>query len=86
MSDPLPGILHVGLIILLVLLNGFFVSVEYAMVKVRSGRIDTLIEEGSKKLLMQKHCQQPGWLSLSLSARHYIGFSCIRVAGSTSYS
>lgn len=51
MSDPLPGILHVGLIILLVLLNGFFVSVEYAMVKVRSGRIDTLIEEGSKKAL-----------------------------------
>jgi CBS domain containing-hemolysin-like protein len=35
----------------LVLLNGFFVSVEYAMVKVRSGRIDTLIEEGSKKAL-----------------------------------
>ncbi|CQR56127.1 hemolysin family protein [Paenibacillus riograndensis] len=49
MSDPLPGILHVGLIILLVLLNGFFVSVEYAMVKVRSGRIDSLIEEGSKR-------------------------------------
>ncbi|MBT2287852.1 HlyC/CorC family transporter [Paenibacillus albidus] len=49
MSDPLPGILHVGLIILLVLLNGFFVSVEYAMVKVRSGRIDTLVEEGNKR-------------------------------------
>ncbi|WP_379127069.1 hemolysin family protein [Paenibacillus sp. sgz500958] len=49
MSDPLPGILHVTLIFLLVLLNGFFVSVEYAMVKVRSGRIDTLIEEGSKR-------------------------------------
>ncbi|WP_151736368.1 hemolysin family protein [Paenibacillus tengchongensis] len=49
MSDPLPGILHVGLILLLVLLNGFFVSVEYAMVKVRSVRIDTLIEEGSKR-------------------------------------
>ncbi|OKP77528.1 hypothetical protein A3844_29300 [Paenibacillus helianthi] len=49
MSDPLPGILHVGLIILLVLLNGFFVSVEYAMVKVRSGRIDSLMEEGSKQ-------------------------------------
>lgn len=49
MSDPLPGILNVGLIILIVLLNGFFVSVEYAMVKVRSGRIDSLIEEGSKR-------------------------------------
>lgn len=54
MSDPLPGILHVGLIILLVLLNGFFVSVEYAMVKVRSGRIDNLIEEGSKRALKAK--------------------------------
>ncbi|SET29907.1 hemolysin family protein [Paenibacillus sp. NFR01] len=51
MSDPLPGILHLILILLLVLFNGFFVSVEYAMVKVRSGRIDTLIEEGSKKAL-----------------------------------
>ncbi|UQZ37066.1 hypothetical protein C2I18_28130 [Paenibacillus sp. PK3_47] len=54
MSDPLPGIFHVGLIILLVLLNGFFVSVEYAMVKVRSGRIDALIEEGSKRALTAK--------------------------------
>jgi len=49
LSDPLPGMLNVSLIVLLVLLNGFFVSVEYAMVKVRSGRIDTLIEEGSKR-------------------------------------
>ncbi|WP_410511091.1 hemolysin family protein [Paenibacillus sp. BR2-3] len=55
MSDPLPGILHVSLIILLVLLNGFFVSVEYAMVKVRSGRINTLIEEGSKRALAARN-------------------------------
>lgn len=55
MSDPLPGILHVSLIVLLVLLNGFFVSVEYAMVKVRSGRIDILIEEGSKRALAARN-------------------------------
>ncbi|MNC17286.1 Magnesium and cobalt efflux protein CorC [compost metagenome] len=55
MSDPLPGILHVGLIILLVLFNGFFVSVEYAMVKVRSGRIESLIEEGSKRALAARN-------------------------------
>lgn len=55
MSDPLPGILNVSLIILLVLLNGFFVSVEYAMVKVRSGRIDSLIEEGSKRALAARN-------------------------------
>ncbi|AKG34972.1 hemolysin family protein [Paenibacillus durus] len=51
MSDPLPGLLRVGLIILLVLLNGFFVSVEYAMVKARGGRVDSLAEEGSKRAL-----------------------------------
>lgn len=51
MSDPLPGLLRVGLIILLVLLNGFFVSVEYAMVKARGGRIDSLAEDGSKRAL-----------------------------------
>jgi len=55
LSDPLPGILHVSLIVLLVLLNGFFVSVEYAMVKVRSGRIDILIEEGSKRALAARN-------------------------------
>jgi CBS domain containing-hemolysin-like protein len=55
LSDPLPGILHVSLIILLVLLNGFFVSVEYAMVKVRIGRIDTLIDEGSKRALAARN-------------------------------
>ncbi|ULO10100.1 HlyC/CorC family transporter [Paenibacillus sp. 19GGS1-52] len=55
MSDPLPGILNVSLIILLVLLNGFFVSVEYAMVKVRSGRINSLIEEGSKRALAARN-------------------------------
>ncbi|KAA9006585.1 HlyC/CorC family transporter [Paenibacillus spiritus] len=49
MSDPLPDLLRLGLIFLLVLLNGFFVSVEYAMVKVRASRLDHLIEEGSKR-------------------------------------
>jgi CBS domain containing-hemolysin-like protein len=38
-----------------VLFNGFFVSVEYAMVKVRSGRIDSLIEEGSKRALAARN-------------------------------
>lgn len=49
MSDPLPGILRLGLVVVLVLLNGFFVSVEYAMVKARAGRLDALIEEGKKR-------------------------------------
>ncbi|WP_138493747.1 hemolysin family protein [Paenibacillus pinistramenti] len=48
MSDPLPSIWHLGLIFILVVLNGFFVSAEYALVKIRGGRIDTLVEEGRR--------------------------------------
>jgi CBS domain containing-hemolysin-like protein len=48
-SDPLPVFVSIAIIILLVLLNAFFVAAEFAIVKVRSGRIDTLIEEGNKR-------------------------------------
>ena len=34
---------------LLVLMNGFFVAAEFAMVKARDSRIDTLIMEGNKR-------------------------------------
>ncbi len=37
----------VGILFLLVLLNGFFVAVEYALVSVRHTRIDQLAEAGS---------------------------------------
>ncbi|UUZ86494.1 hemolysin family protein [Paenibacillus sp. P26] len=37
------------LIVVLVLLNGFFVSAEFAMVKVRNTRIDTLAQSGNVK-------------------------------------
>lgn len=37
------------LIVLLVFLNGFFVSIEFAMVKVRGTRIDALAQEGNKR-------------------------------------
>ncbi|GIO83088.1 membrane protein [Paenibacillus faecis] len=40
--------------LLLVLLNGFFVSAEFAIVKIRSGRIDTLVEEGRKSAVIAK--------------------------------
>lgn len=43
-----------GLMLLLVLLNGFFVSAEFAIVKIRSGRIDTLVEEGRKSAVIAK--------------------------------
>lgn len=48
-SDPLPSLLNLLLVLLLVLLNGFFVAAEFAMVKVRSSRIDALISEGNKR-------------------------------------
>ncbi|WP_089153610.1 hemolysin family protein [Paenibacillus tuaregi] len=40
--------LQVGLILVLVILNGFFVSVEFALVKIRSSRIEALAEEGNR--------------------------------------
>lgn len=49
MTDPLPSILNLVLVMFLVLLNGFFVAAEFAMVKVRGSRIDTLVDEGNKR-------------------------------------
>lgn len=41
-------ILQLGLVILLVLLNGYFVASEFALVAVRKTRIDELAKEGNK--------------------------------------
>lgn len=54
MTDPLPSLFSLGLMLLLVLLNGFFVSAEFAIIKIRSGRIDTLVEEGRKTAIIAK--------------------------------
>lgn len=40
---------NIIIVFLLVFCNGFFVSVEFAMVKVRKSRIDTLVLEGNRK-------------------------------------
>ncbi|GJM68026.1 membrane protein [Paenibacillus macerans] len=65
MSDPLPSLLHVGLMVLLVLLNGFFVSAEFAIVKVRSSRIDAMVEEGRRRAaIVKRHLDHlDGYLS-----------------------
>ncbi len=42
-------ILNIGLILILVLLNGFFVAAEFALVKVRQSRLQQLLNEGSGK-------------------------------------
>lgn len=47
MSDPLPILMDGILILLLVFLNGFFVAAEFAMVKVRTSRIDILVSDGN---------------------------------------
>lgn len=41
--------LNLGLVVLLVLLNGFFVATEFAVVKVRESRIAQLVAEGDKR-------------------------------------
>ncbi|WP_160724160.1 hemolysin family protein [Bacillus sp. USDA818B3_A] len=46
--------LNVLAIILLIILTGFFVAIEFAIVKVRPSRIDQLIEEGEKRAVAAK--------------------------------
>ncbi|WP_035101883.1 hemolysin family protein [Aneurinibacillus terranovensis] len=48
-NDPLSVLFSLIAILALVLLNGFFVAVEFAIVKVRSTRINQLITEGNKR-------------------------------------
>ncbi|GMB00364.1 hemolysin family protein [Pelosinus sp. IPA-1] len=47
--DPASILFNIFLVLLLVILNGFFVAAEFAMVKVRSSRIETLVSEGNLK-------------------------------------
>jgi len=49
LSDPLPSLISLTLVLFLVLLNGFFVSAELALVKVKGSRIDALVEEGHRQ-------------------------------------
>lgn len=44
-----PIVLNLVIVIILVLLNGFFVAAEFALVKVRHSRIQQLLNEGSSK-------------------------------------
>jgi len=42
------NLINIIIVILLVFMNGFFVATEFAMVKVRKSRIETLALEGSR--------------------------------------
>ena len=48
-------IINLTIFIILLALTGFFVATEFAIVKVRSSRLDQLIVEGNKKALAAKH-------------------------------
>ena len=47
-------ILNLVIIAILIALTAFFVASEFAIVKIRSSRIDQLIEEGNKRALSAK--------------------------------
>jgi len=53
--DPFPLGVNLVIIVLLVFMNGFFVAAEFAMVKVRGTRIDTLVQEGNKRAASAAH-------------------------------
>ena len=48
------SILNITLLIIFLGLTGFFVAVEFAVVKVRKSRIDQLVEEGNQKAIIAK--------------------------------
>ena len=48
------SILNIILLIIFLGLTGFFVAVEFAVVKVRKSRIDQLIKEGNQKAIIAK--------------------------------
>ncbi len=47
-SDPLPLLYGIFLVFFLVLLNGFFVGAEFALVKVKTTRLETLAQSGNR--------------------------------------
>ncbi|WP_152619333.1 hemolysin family protein [Cohnella kolymensis] len=54
-GDPLPLSVDLILIAFLVFLNAFFVAAEFAMVKARGSRIDTMVQEGHKRAKIAAH-------------------------------
>jgi CBS domain containing-hemolysin-like protein len=51
----LETILNLSIFTILLALTGFFVATEFAIVKVRSSRLDQLIAEGNKRAISAKH-------------------------------
>ena len=47
--DIVPILFQLLLVIFLIAMNGFFVAAEFACVKIRPSRLETLIQEGSRQ-------------------------------------
>ena len=48
------SLIRVAAIVILILINAYFVALEFAIVQIRSSKIDMLIQEGNKKALKCK--------------------------------
>jgi CBS domain containing-hemolysin-like protein len=53
--DPGMLVLKFALVIFLVLLNGFFVAAEFALVKIRDTQLDRLIQKGNRRAQAARH-------------------------------
>jgi CBS domain containing-hemolysin-like protein len=54
-TDPGMLVLKFALVILLVLLNGFFVAAEFALVKIRDTQLDRLVQKGNRRARAARH-------------------------------
>ncbi|MCF6311310.1 MAG: hemolysin family protein [Verrucomicrobiales bacterium] len=60
--------LRLLLVLFFILLNGFFVAAEFALVKVRASQLDTMIDEGKKGARLARHMTDGENLDAYLSA------------------
>jgi CBS domain containing-hemolysin-like protein len=51
-------LIKLGAIAALVVLNGFFVACEFAIVKVRASQLDALVDEGNRRAALAKHIRE----------------------------
>ena len=55
MSDPVLIVLKVLALLVLVLLNGFFVAAELALVRIRDTQLEALVAKGNRRAQMARH-------------------------------
>lgn len=65
--DIVPILFQLVLVVFLVFMNGFFVAAEFACVKMRPSRLETLIQEGSKRAVYAKRLTDHLDASLSVT-------------------